>query len=440
MRLAPRTKGVTALLGGLALLAAAGCGTSATDSGGGGGSGGASGGSGGGTISLWARDSDQSFIKSLTDDYNKSQSKIKVKLTIIPAANFVQKFGAAAATGSAPDVAAIDLVYLPYFASKGTLEDLTSRSKELDYMDKLTPAHLRLAKYQDKLYALPFSAEASVLYYNKTLFKKAGLDPAKPPKTWDEVKSAAQKIRALGKDTYGYYFSGACGGCLIFTAMPYLWAAGGDLIQGDGPDQKPIISSSAGVKEGLTFFKDMWDSGLVPAAAKSDAGANFNGPFQTGKVGMYGAGAFAAGVLAADKKLDFGITPLPGKTAGQTGSFAGGDEIAIPSGSKNKDAAWEFLKWVTGTEAQTALGKLGPVPVRTDVAAGPYAAQSPYNPLLAKEMSEGKTVYSTHYNDLINSNNGPWVSMFQQAVFTGDVDGAIQKGQQQFEQILASQQ
>jgi multiple sugar transport system substrate-binding protein len=422
-------KALTASVAALSLVAA-GCGSSV----------GGSSGSGTGTISLWARDADQSFIKSIVDTYNTSQKDVQIKLTIIPSANFVQKFGAAAATGSAPDVAAIDLVYVPYFALKGTLEDLTTRSKELNYMDKLTPSHVRLGKYQDKLYALPFSAEASVLYYNKDLFTKAGLDPNKPPKTYDEVMTAAQKIRALGKDYYGYYFSGACGGCLIFAGMPYIWAAGGDLLEGDGPNAKPIIASSPGVKDGLTFFKDMWDAGVVLPAAKSDSGTNFNGPFQSGKVGMYGAGAFAAGTLAADKKLNFGITPLPGKTAGQTGSFAGGDEIAIPTGSKNKDAAWKFIKWATDVEAQTALGKLGPVPVRTDVASGTYAKQSPHNVLLAKEMIEGKTVYSTHYNDLINSNNGPWVQMFQQAVFAGDVDGAIQKGQQQFEQILATQQ
>jgi multiple sugar transport system substrate-binding protein len=423
-------RALTASVVGLSLVVAAGCGSSV----------GGESGSGSGTISLWARDSDQSFIKSIVDTYNSSQKDVQVKVTIIPAANFVQKFGAAAATGSAPDVAAIDLVYVPYFALKGTLEDLTARSKELNYMDKLTPSHLRLGKYQDKLYALPFSAEASVLFYNKDLFKKAGLDPDKPPKTYDEVKAAAQKIRALGKDYYGYYFSGACGGCLIFTAMPYIWAAGGDLLQGEEPNAKAVIATSPGVKDGLTFFKDMWDAGVVLPAAKSDSGANFNGPFQSGKVGMYGAGAFGVGTLAADKKLNFGITPLPGKTAGQTGSFAGGDEIAIPTGSKNKDAAWKFIKWATDVEAQTALGKLGPVPVRTDVASGTYAKQSPYNVLLAKEMNEGKTVYSTHYNDLINSNNGPWVQMFQQAVFAGDVNGAIQKGQQQFEQILSTQQ
>ena len=417
----------------MCLLVAA-CGTSATGGGGGGSQGG---GSGTGTITMWARDSDQTFVSQLVDGFNQSQKEVQVKVTVIPAANFVQKFGAAAATGSAPDVAAIDLVYLPYFSSKNTLEDLTGRAKELTYMDKLSPAHLRLGKYQDKLYALPFSAEASVLYYNKDLFKQAGLDPNKPPKTYAEIKAAALKIRALGPDYYGYYFSGSSGGGYAFTCMPYIWAAGGDLIEGEGANEKAIIDSSPGVRDGLTFFKDLWDSGVVPASAKTDTGANALVAFQSGKVGMFGSGAFAVSNL---KNMNFGVAPLPGKTAGQSSSFAGGDEIAIPSGSKNKDAAWTFLKYVTDTKAQTALGKLGPVPVRTDVATGVYAKQSPYNPILGQQMAAGKTPYTTHYNDLINSNNGPLVTMFQQAVFAGDVDGALTKGQQQFTEILNKKQ
>lgn len=395
------------------------------------------GGGGTGTITMWARDSDQTFVSQLVDGFNQSQKDVQVKLTLIPAANFVQKFGASAATGSAPDVAAIDLVYLPYFSSKNTLADLTERSKELTYMDKLSPAHLRLATYEGKLYALPFSAEASVLYYNKDLFKKAGLDPNTAPKTYAEIKTAAAKIRALGADYYGYYFSGSSGGGYAFTCVPYIWAAGGDLLAGEGANEKAIIDSSPGVRDGLTFFKDLWDSGVVPASAKTDTGADAMVAFQSGKVGMFGSGAFAVSTL---KNMDFGVAPLPGKTAGQSSSFAGGDEIAIPSGSQNKDAAWKFLKYVTDTEAQTALGKLGPVPVRTDVATGAYAKQSPYNLIFGQQMAAGKTPYTTHYNDLINSNNGPLVTMFQQAVFAGDVDGALTKGQQQFTEILNKKQ
>jgi multiple sugar transport system substrate-binding protein len=420
-----RRRAAACLLALLALLATAcGSGTSGAE------------GTASGTITMWARDSDASFVKQVVDSYNSSQDKIKVELTIVPANNFVQKFGASAATGSAPDVAAIDLIYIPYFASKGTLEDLSGRSRELAYMDKFSPSHMRLAKWEDRLYALPFSAEASVLYYNKDLFKRAGLDPDKPPRSWAEVASAARKIRALGRDVYGYYFSGACGGCNIFTIMPYIWAGGGEILESRGSEVQSTIASSPPVAEALTVFSDMWKAGVIPEAAKSDNGSNFNGPFQTGKVGMYGGGAFGIGTLEKDPKLDFGVTYLPGKTPGQWSSFAGGDEIAIPSRSKHKAAAWEFLKWVTSEKAQADLGKLGPVPVRTDVADDQYAKQGPKYAILAEAMTKGKTPYTTHFNSLINDNNGPWIGMLQRAIFDGDVPGAITQGQRQFQEIL----
>src|SRR3954449_6074234 len=151
-----------------------------------------------GTITIWARDVQKPFMGQLVDAYNKSH-KAQAKLSLIPSAQFVQKFGTAAASGTAPDVASIDLVFLPYFASQGALQDISEMSNGLPYKDSLSPAHRKLATYDGKTYALPFTAEASVLYYNKDLFKKAGLDPAKPPANYAEILDAAKKIRALGK-------------------------------------------------------------------------------------------------------------------------------------------------------------------------------------------------------------------------------------------------
>src|SRR5919199_3179130 len=198
-RSAVRTRTISALAAAAALaLGVVACGGS-DDSGSGDQKGGASSGPATGTITIWARDAQKTFMGKLIDAYNKSH-KAQAKLSIIPSAQFVQKFGTAAASGSAPDVASIDLVFLPYFASQGALDDITDLANGLPYKDSLSPAHRKLATYQGKTYALPFTAEASVLYYNKDLFKKAGLDPSKPPKSWAEVASAAQKIRALGPD------------------------------------------------------------------------------------------------------------------------------------------------------------------------------------------------------------------------------------------------
>ena len=155
-----------------AVVALTACGGSS----GGGGSGDKS--SGGTTVlTFWSRDSQKDFIQPIIDKYNASQKKIQVKVTVIPAAEFVQKLGTAAATGTGPDLTSLDLVYAPYFAQAGALQDITTKAKALPYFDTLSPTHLRLGTYQDKIYALPFTAEASVLYYNKGLFKKAGLEP-----------------------------------------------------------------------------------------------------------------------------------------------------------------------------------------------------------------------------------------------------------------------
>src|SRR5919107_6415407 len=109
-----------------------------------------------GTITIWARDAQKVFMGKLVAAYNKSH-KAQAKLSIIPSAQFVQKFGTAAASGTAPDVASVDLVFLPYFASQGALEDITSLADDLPYKDSLSPAHSRLAKFEDKTYALPFT-------------------------------------------------------------------------------------------------------------------------------------------------------------------------------------------------------------------------------------------------------------------------------------------
>ncbi len=382
------------------------------------------------TMSLWARDSEKGFIGILATAYNKSH-KDQVKVTIVPAANFVQKFGTAAAGGQAPDIASIDLVYAPYFASVGALADLTEKTKAFTYYNDLSPAHRRLATYKDKVYALPFTAEASVLYYNKALFKKAGI--AAGPTTYAEVIADAAKIHALGAGYYGYIFSGACAGCNNFEFSPHVWASGGDILNGDGTKAR---FDSPQVADALTMYRTMWSAGDMPNLAKTDDGSGSLTAFEGGKIGMIPLGAFAVGSLKT-AKIDFGITPLPGKTGGSS-AFAGGDEIAVPSGSKHPDQAWEFLKWATDKQAQTVLAQQAIVPVRTDLLPTIYYPLDPRYKVLGSAMSAGHTPYSVVENALLNDNNGPYIKMISQAVFTGDIAGGQKTGQKAAQAIITS--
>jgi multiple sugar transport system substrate-binding protein len=386
------------------------------------------------TMSFWTRDSNQAQVRQLVDAWNTTHEN-KIEVTVIPAGEYMTKVGAAAAGGSAPDIIAVDLIYVPQFAAAGQLADITEMAKSLSYFDALSPSHVRLATYEDKIYALPFNAEGSILLWNKDLFEQAGLDPEKAPTTWAEVADAAAKITALGEDNYGFYFSGSCAGCNAFTFAPLIWASGGDILTADG---SAATMTDPNVAAALDFYRQLWADGQMPAGAQTDSGADFANAFPTGKIGMVGSGAFAISQLKNDHpEIDFGVTFLPGQNGGQS-SFAGGDSIGIPVGSKYPNEAFEFIQWLTSDEVQLEYyAKANSLPVRTDLADNEYFAADPRLTTAAKAMAMGNTPYSLVYNQLFNDANGPWLKMIQTAIFDGDVEGAVQTAQDEFTKILA---
>lgn len=387
-------------------------------------------------IQLWARARTEGYVKPLVEAWN-AQKPDKVVLNIIPNEQFIAKVGAAIAAGTPPDVMSIDLIYVPAFARADQLTEIGREAKALPFYDKLISSHLRLGTFENKLYAVPFSAEGSFLVYNKGLFRKAGLDPDKPPRSWAEIKEAARKITALGDEHYGFYFPGGCAGCNVFTFLPMIWAAGGDVLSADG--MAPTVDQPA-VKRALQFYRELWAEKLVPQAARADGGQNWTAAFASGKIGMFSTGAFAIGALkrlAPD--LDFGVAYLPGEQPGQWSSFAGGDSIAVPKGTKNAKLAWSFIEWTLQPDVQVELlAKNSSIPVRTDQAQNKYAATEPRYVLAAQAMAAGRTPYSFVYNDLFNSPQGPFLQMLQKAVFDGDIDGAVAEAQRRFRQVIAT--
>lgn len=155
-------------------------------------------------LSMWARSSTEAYSTAMVKAFNESHTD-KINLNLIPNEQFVAKVGTAIAGGAPPDLMSIDLIYVPTFARGEELTDITAQAKALPFYDVLSKSHLRLSTFEGKLYAVPYSAEASFLMYNKALFRRAGLDPEVPPRSWAEVRSAAEKITALGDGTYGYY-------------------------------------------------------------------------------------------------------------------------------------------------------------------------------------------------------------------------------------------
>lgn len=388
-----------------------------------------------GSATLWVRSDTSPFMEPLIDAFNESH-QTRIEMTVVPAgSSFTQKLGAALASGSGPDLISLNLVYAPYFAAQDQLLDVTDRAQGLGYLDELNASQIELGTWEERLYALPFTGDASALFYNKDLFEQAGLDPETPPTTWADMTAAAEAITALGDDNYGYYFPGSGSGWNLFTFTPYIWANGGDVLVGEGTDQEATLDSPE-VKEALGFYEELWSSGVIPPSAETDDGTQILSLFAGGKIGMLTNGAFAYSELTSKyPDINFGVTPIPGAEGG-TSAFAGGDTLAITKNAKNVDAAWEFIAWATSQAVQEEhVAGAGVVPIRPD--AVPADADPNFEVLVAA-MAEGRTPKSTVYSQLFEDPNGPWANMIHNSVFSGDIDAQVASAQEQWESILQS--
>ncbi len=392
---------------------------------------------GGGTeVTFWSRDSTQNLIEPLITQFNSSHAT-QIKVTFIPADQYIQKLATAFAGNEAPDLIAVDLIYMPSFAAAGQVTDITDQAKALPFFDQLSPSHMRLGTYEGKIYSLPFAAEGSILLYNKNLFREAGLDPEKPPTTLAEVAEYSRKITALGNGKYGFYVAGSCAGCNAFVTLPLIWASGGDVLNTEGT--QATIASDPNVKGVLNWLHQQWADGQIPESAKVDNGTNFLNAFTAGNIGMAGSGAFSIATLKTKyPDVDFGVTPLPGLTGGSA-SFAGGDTIAIPSGSEHVTEAFEFINWFLSEEVQVEyLAKNGGLPLRLDLVENKYTKEDPRYVTVANAMFKtGRTPYLLRYNEIFNNANGPWLAMLQKSIFDGQVDAALPEAQDAFTSILS---
>ncbi len=253
---------------------------------------------------------------------------------------------------------------MPAFAAQGQLEDITDWARSLPYFDQLAPSHVALGTFEDRIYDVPFWIETSVLIRNKDLFEQAGLDPEAAPQSWDEIRDHARRIRALGEDTYGFYFSGNCGGCAAFTFLPLIWGGGGDVLS---PDGREVTLDNPDTRAAIEAYRGLVADGVVPDSAATDTGANFV-VIPNGNIGMQMVGAGSLpGIVRDNPDFNFGVGLIPGATGGFA-SFAGGDNFVVTEGTTKTEAILDFLEWVHSTEGQIAMANYGSLPARADTA------------------------------------------------------------------------
>jgi len=368
----------------------------------------------GSTLTLWTRAPLEKQANLLVDAYNESHEN-QVELTVVPNDDYVAKVGAAAGSNGLPDLFAADIVYVPNWVEQGLFQDMTANIDGLDFKDSINAGHLSAGTLDEKEYVLPFVLDLSMLFWNKDLATEAGLDAEAGPANLAEYAEWAKAIQALNKpDTYGTATGLNCGGCLVFTWFPSVWADGEQVMSDDGTES---LLASDTAKEIYSTWKDLWDSGAVLPSSQDEAGPTWTAGFTEGKVGLM----FYPATLLSSTPFDVGVAGIPGPEGGAS-TFVGGDGIGISKDSKKSAQAWNFLNWMMSEEAQVGvLAKNKDVVSRSDLSSNEFSDADPRLVTINEVAANGDTPVAINFQQAFNAPNSPWLTLVRNAVL-GDGD------------------
>ncbi|NOY56059.1 MAG: ABC transporter substrate-binding protein [Actinobacteria bacterium] len=300
-------------------------------------------------------------LNQLAEQYTSEHPGVTIESVFVGWGDLLPKLQTAVAGGDTPDIAAGDLVWMPKLTRTGILVPLDEyiQAAGVDLGD-FYPEMLRVGQYQGHTYSLPVSTNNLELFYNKELFSKAGLDPDTPPTSWSELSDMAAQCTDPSSGVSGLELFTEPGEGLTWQFQVYLWQAGGQFLSDDLT--KAAFNSPAGEKA-LNFWVDEIDNGSAPVAPW--------GQFGQGKACMVMDGSWMVGIWSSDPPFDFGTAQMPYPSNGQPATNMGGEQIFLfPSDAARQQAAFDFVSWLTGTDAQiTWDSETGFGPVRKSVAA-----------------------------------------------------------------------
>ncbi len=347
-------------------------------------------------------------LKEVTADYEKAHPEVEIKFEPVSQADKAKKFIIASEAFNAPDVVHCEIQDIPPFIAKGYLLDLDPfiKKEKKGFMDQWAPLPRKIGSYYGQVRAIPDAAQSMVIYYNPEIFKAAGLDPNKPPQTWEQFREYAKKM-TNGKDQWGFGMVANKSASLISRYFPILWSFGGDIFNAkmtkctlDSPD------SLAAFK----YFVELYTKDQVTPPAPNEMSAqDVRTFFAQKKVGMVIGSGFTIPIVDAlnpslKARETLMVAPLPvGK---KKATFAQIDFWGISRSTKVKNEAWDFVKYLTSKDVQIKFFKdNGVTSSRTDVGESPLIKSDKFGGAVSAQIPYGKAmpmfIGMTEVNDAI---------------------------------------
>ncbi len=297
-----------------------------------------------------------------------------VKIELIPVGkqkDHMAKLATGFSGGNPPDLFLINFRRYGQFAAKGVLEPIGPRLTERGQYreeDFYEPA-IEAFRYEGTLVCAPQNISSLVVYYNRSLFEKAGLPVPGDAWTWPDFLAAA---KALTQDTngdgrmdvYGLGFEPT-----VIRLAPFVWQAGGDLVD-DLQRPTRFLLDEPKAREALDFVRSWYATHKVVPPLVENKSEDHESRFARGGLGMILHSRRYTATLRTVQGLDWDVAPLPRHEQAATVLHA--DAYCLAKSSKLKDAAYRFVEFALSPEGAGIIARSGrTVPARKTVAEGP---------------------------------------------------------------------
>lgn len=315
----------------------------------------------------------EKYLNNMIDAYKTENPNVTIKLQSYGYDDYFTQLTTKVAAGKAADVFELNYENFVSYAKKNALLPIDDilKSQNID-TSTYNQTALKAFSANGKQYGVPDSFSNVLLIYNKDLFDKAKISYPTDDWKWEDAMSAAEKIRALGKDIYGYYHP-----CTYNEFYKVAKQNGGSLISEDG---KSFTMDTPKNVESLQYMVDMQTKTNVmptPTQVERVANADWN-LFESGRLGMIVTGCWAFPEFSTNCKFNWDVVVEPGHTQKATHFFSNG--YVINKDSKVANEATKFIAFISSNKKATQI-RLDAAwelpPVNDDSIVSQYTAKTP---------------------------------------------------------------